>query len=111
VSTFFEQNQTDFFAVMMAEAVEHAERHGFDPHEDYDGWAYVVGTTAGVFRVVSQLEGRVQVEVVGPVSSLSLQEIDLRTCFGGVHPDAVFMDILEEALVDAKRRAHRHGNS
>jgi hypothetical protein len=106
VATFAEQS-TDFFGELTNEAIEHAKRHGFVEHEDYVGWVIVYGTTAAVFRVLSVAECRVQVEVVGPVSSLSSQEIDARQCFVLPHPDAVFMDILEEALVWAKRRASR----
>lgn len=96
---------TDALFSIIDEAVLHAGRHGFEPMEEADAWCFTgTGGWEAIFRALSWSRGMVSVEVIRYSKSRSLCELRVADYMGGMHPDAVFLDLVEEALVEAKGR-------
>lgn len=96
---------TDALFSIIDEAVLHADRHGFEPMEEADAWCFTgTGGWEAIFRAISWARGEVSIEIIRYSNSRYLHELRVRDYMGGVHPDAVFLDLVEEELVAAKRR-------
>jgi hypothetical protein len=101
----------DFNSQVLAEALAAADRYGFEASEAHDGYARVEpGGAAAVLRVRNQREVEVQVTVVNARGNcLSDQTIKLDDFMSVLvaDPGYEFLEVLDESLTNALRRAAR----
>jgi hypothetical protein len=101
----------EFNSQVVAEAIAAADRYGFEPSESFDGYARVAeGGAAAVFRVRNQRTAEVQVTVVDAGGNCRSDQTIKLGDFEGVlvaDPGYEFLEVLDESLTDAFRRADR----